>query len=380
MQPNRHRENEFLVKLSAWVELAGDLLVRGGLVAAALCTAYLLVAIFGKQIFEARPGPALERVAHLVEMAGFYLQLGAVAACLVLVLRKADNQQEIHGFILMGGLAALFLLPPVVRFVGAEMAPAQQQTSAVRATNRAFFHAGVAILATLIWPALKWLWAELKARFGRRKTEDVLDQIEIRREEPKVKSSRPVRPHVFSPCWHLPYCRDYLLEVCPAFLRKRRCWKIGVGCFCDPGMIENMIAGVKSLHTRTQAAYLRSEIEARTGIANQRRKRPPCKRCFNYVEHQHHKFAALSPLAYPLVVGVMWFGYPYVMKLWNGAQELLLRVWQAISLAPQNIDASPLEDVFGNAVASGMFTALLGMFLLLGVLRFIEIWCYKWRL
>jgi len=143
------------------------------------------------------------------------------------------------------------------------------------------------------------------------------------REKASVLKQRKM--NALSPCWQLPYCRDSIKEKCPAFVAKRRCWKFGRGCYCDEEMIQAIVRGMDSGNTDTYAR------QATTGIAPRPKKRegkPPCGKCYIYLEHQRLKHKLLSnfmlPLAIIICVG-LWKPYCAVYEvamvhgqhLWN---------------------------------------------------------------
>ncbi len=103
--------------------------------------------------------------------------------------------------------------------------------------------------------------------------------------------------NALSPCWSLPFCREVIRKQCPAFLARKTCWKFKRGCYCDDEMIARIIRG-DSL----------DKIKAPTKMSQLRK--PPCGRCYIYMEHQSHKFRMISPITIPLAVVIM-------VALWN---------------------------------------------------------------
>ena len=98
--------------------------------------------------------------------------------------------------------------------------------------------------------------------------------------------------NALSPCWSLPFCREVIRKQCPAYLARKTCWKFKRGCYCDDEMIARIIRG-DSLE----------KIKMPTTMSKSRK--PPCKRCYIFLEHQGHKFRMLSPLALPLTIVIM---------------------------------------------------------------------------
>ena len=104
----------------------------------------------------------------------------------------------------------------------------------------------------------------------------------------QVSQSRTYKRPIYrlsSRCWELPYCRDYLLKVCPAWHKKKTCWKYGSGCLCDSGMVERLV----QIELTSTAS--------RTAPAMQVPKGPQkCHTCQIYLSHEEEKFRLLSPL------------------------------------------------------------------------------------
>jgi hypothetical protein len=181
--------------------------------------------------------------------------------------------------------------------------------------------------------------------------------------------------NVFSPCWKLPFCRETIRKQCPAFLAKQTCWKFGRGCYCDEEMISRIIRG-ESLDV----------IKAPTRLSKSGK--PPCSRCHIYLEHQGHKFRALSPLTLPITALLMWVIWPFWTRLFG--QILGAPIWNTLSfdakkLAPEAIASKevasgglPPEQVMYYATI--IFGVLLGFFVMIYVAKFIEWFVYKAKL
>jgi hypothetical protein len=181
--------------------------------------------------------------------------------------------------------------------------------------------------------------------------------------------------NVFSPCWKLPYCRETIRKQCPAFLAKQTCWKFGRGCYCDEEMISRIIRG-ESLDV----------IKAPTRMSKSGK--PPCSRCHIYLEHQGHKFKALSPLTLPITALLMWVIWPFWEKLFEGVMGA--KIWDTLSFNPEKLapDALKSKEVATGGLppeqvmhyATIIFGVLLGFFVMIYVAKFIEWFVYKAKL
>jgi hypothetical protein len=186
--------------------------------------------------------------------------------------------------------------------------------------------------------------------------------------------------NAFSPCWQLPFCREVIRKQCPAYLARTTCWKFGRGCYCDEEMISRIIRG-ESLNV----------IKAPTRMS--RKGKPPCGRCYIYLEHQAHKFRLYSPLAVPATVLIVYFLWPIYTNVFNGFSHYLDRFWDLLSFNPHTLatgvlkaspeDYSHLSTLSPDQithVALTIFGVLLGFMLLIYISKFIEwaIYTAKW--
>lgn len=361
-------ESRRSILLRSYLETGIHWLQFGSLIVAGLCVAYLISGVVSGQLQTLKTPADIERARQLVSDATLLLMISSAIGSLITLAKVTEAANPTPAVVLAVGLVLWFGFPALIhsflRGRGYQANPALALLS-VRCVL-----AGQVLLVTLVLPLLRWAIREVRFKPSKKSSDEYVQSSGVARVTPAA------RPHVLSPCWKLPYCRDFLLAVCPAFKAKRRCWKIGRGCFCDTSMIENMIMGVQ----KNQRGYMRSEIDARTGISRQRsKKRPPCRRCFIYLEHQELKYRALSPLVYPGAITIIYFLWgPVIQNGWGHMQHFLWGIWERLSFAPTGA-AQQIQDEFGQQVMAGMFGMLLGLVILLGLLRLVEVWCFKWK-
>jgi hypothetical protein len=181
----------------------------------------------------------------------------------------------------------------------------------------------------------------------------------------------------FSPCWQLPFCREVIRKQCPAYLARKTCWKFGRGCYCDEEMISRIIRG-ESINV----------IKAPTRMS--RKGKPPCGRCYIYLEHQSHKFRMLSPLAVPATVIAVYLLWPVYTQLFTGFNHYLNKFWDLVSFNPRSLatgsfkidpesvkQMNQLNSDQVTHVALVIFGILLGFMLLIYISKFIEWAIYK---
>jgi hypothetical protein len=199
----------------------------------------------------------------------------------------------------------------------------------------------------------------------------------------EAKQQRIARDaNMFSPCWNLPFCREAIRKLCPAFLAKKTCWKFGRGCYCDEEMIARIVRG-ESLE----------KIKAPTRVSQS--KKPPCGRCYIYLEHQSYKFRMLSPLALPATIAICYGVWPIYSQIFKGFDKAFNSILTSLSFASINLtpDAIKATDA-GTAEAAKYATdpevaamwaqnivgVMLGFILLIYVSKFIEWVVYKAKL
>lgn len=178
---------------------------------------------------------------------------------------------------------------------------------------------------------------------------------------------------MFSPCWHLPFCREVIRLQCPAYLARKKCWKFGRGCYCDEEMIGRIIRG-ESL----------DKIKAPTVMSS---KKPPCARCHIFLEHQGLKYKMMAPLAVPATGIAMFLGWPLFTLAFLGLNTRMQALWGLMTFDTNRITPDVLKGENGKAVTSAtsqlsaertaqyglwIFGILAGFFLLIYISKFIE--------
>ncbi|MCC7491361.1 MAG: hypothetical protein IT204_03395 [Fimbriimonadaceae bacterium] len=371
---SRKKWIDSLVSVQSIVETVLDWITWAALALGCLGLIYILSGVIGGGMLRLAPAD-VARIAVGVGKITNLVMYCAVIVSFLAMARSQEHKAEVGFGVVVVGVFFWFGLAPLIAYCISVKAGHSSRVTDILIANLGL--AGRAMLLALVWPVLQWLWRQLRAVPLRKKQDAEVDNFKLRREAPK--KARPLtKPHFLSPCWHLPYCRDYLVEMCPAFRARKRCWKYGGGCFCDSSMIQAMLTGVSSGPRGGQQAWMRSELEARNTIYNQRGTKPPCRRCFIYMEHEKLKYEMMHPLAYPGAAAIMYFGYePLIKPGFAWFQESATQLWQ--QLAFQAVTEAP-KEVPGLEFATIMFTVLAGGFLLLGLLRLCELWCFKWKL
>lgn len=186
---------------------------------------------------------------------------------------------------------------------------------------------------------------------------------------------------MFSPCWKLPFCREVIRKQCPAYLAKTTCWKFGRGCYCDEEMISRIVRG-EALDV----------IKAPTRMSQQGK--PPCNRCYIFLEHQGLKYRVVSPLALPATLVAMYAAWPLYTRMSDKLSVSLQGLWDRLSFH----GSTAITDAAAKVASKGgtapstlspdqvqhaaqiMFAVLAGFYLLILISKAIEWAVYKARL
>lgn len=182
------------------------------------------------------------------------------------------------------------------------------------------------------------------------------------------------KTHLYLFCWQMPYCRDNLRKVCDAFEQKKPCWRIKTGCYCDEGLI------MKSLRRGNPAAQGSEQQFTRPPDGPSKhltpaQKRERCRQCFLYGEHQRQKFKILSPLAFPLVIGLMWVYLKPLKDLLGAALAFTDKFAGSVSFGPkpdQVAESLWLDKAATSNVVEWMFIICIGLILITYTLKAIE--------
>ena len=228
---------------------------------------------------------------------------------------------------------------------------------AVKIVSRGFRLAGTVILLLVALPGARLLLLGLWGAATRRAE---------RAYSPTAKTVPAKRLSMFSKCWDLPYCRDFLRQRCPAYKARKTCWKLGRGCYCDPSIIEGLLKGVKA-----------SELVYQEG-ATTRKTTMTCRKCPIYLEHQRLKYKALYPLAYPAAGLVIWALLPALKAVYFKGATLLTFLLARLSYAGPAA-FKPWEEALSSPFLVGIFIAISGLLVLLGLIKLTDylIWGLK---
>ena len=350
-----------------WLAPVGFWLVRVSALFGGLAIAYLMWGIFSGGM-KGSSGNAMQTVRN-VEMAIAILNwslLGAALACIILLW----EEKFVSFVIAVLGVLFYFGAAPLLRMAGDSMA--------IREAAISLQKGGLPLLVLgglkYSYDMMRWV-IDLPNRMRNVANVGVAQRAEPRQQREAQNAT------MFSPCWKLPFCREVIRKQCPAYLAKTTCWKFGRGCYCDEEMISRIIRG-ESL----------DNIKAPTRMSRQGK--PPCGRCYIFLEHQGMKYRSFSPLAIPATMGIMYFGWDTYLALTDKLVGSLGFLWSKLAFQTANTAAQVANSVTKETekaastlspeqienTAQTMFGVLLGFTLLIYMSKAIEWAIYKAKL
>jgi hypothetical protein len=288
----------------------------------AVGTAYLLWGIYGGYLAEGDP-----RTIGNLRLMGQVMTLGGALAtvCLVIV-----SYEEVTYAVLAGMVGGAYWFGTPLLMAG-QLQNANEAAADV--VQRASTLTGQCIVVIVGLRVVIEIIRYAREGPSRRATLTHID-------EDKKKVKVTTRPwYRLSRCWELPYCHQAIREFCPAYKQGRSCWRLGLGCNCDPHMIEALIrsggaergksdttSGMRGVHE----AYVRSDLTGDRVVGKAERTRT-CKDCPIYNEHQRQKFRVFNPIIITGTIVALLAGYPLFIRGYKSALEALTEIVQRLA-------------------------------------------------
>lgn len=232
-----------------------------------------------------------------------------------------------------------------------------------------FFAPGAVLILFDFWP-------RVRRAFAKPVKKDVTDGSFIVGAIPD-EVQEPYQPTLYAKCWQTPYCKKFVRGACPAYDKRKSCWRCKSGCMCDPKVIERALAGQSS-----EGRMFMRELQFRSGEVPTRKKVEPtpaekrarCRTCVIYDFHQKQKYKLISPFIVPAVVGLIWKLYPSLLAIIRSALELTERFVQRAAFLPQaqNQAVSEIPEV-----VLVMFVVWLGVIAVSYALKLLEFCIFK---
>ncbi len=247
------------------------------------------------------PAADREQMISVIELAAqAVLYCGsAVVACVVV---RFFSEEVVGQSLTVGGVLLYFGSPWFfVSLAGLDrMGGTTLPTTIVEAFRTVGAVALLPGLVLLLRDAILRVWIGVSTRrtIERRATADG-------REEECVSAG--LLAQYYPKCWEMGFCRELVRRVCPAYEKKKSCWKLGLGCYCDEKTIlrahRQAQPGAAQAQTIPDASAPVSADSERL-VRSLRKSR--CKSCAIYSEHQVQKYKILSPMVFPTVLAVLW--------------------------------------------------------------------------
>jgi len=330
-----------VAKPEAWLSEVLDKIQRpaailGGIagMAAGLTFVYLLYGAFAGYLVAVTLYPdAYAHAAHNLALALRFFWISSLVALVCLTLAYVDSLTYYVLSALVG--VALVMLPSLVIAGQFYRAGLMHQGPLAFALGHAFVYIGGLVLGVAILRGLFEAIASVRLRLLAKA--EAPQQVEQAPAETKGTGKRPFWHFLWlRPCWEMPYCKDYAREVCPAYARRKSCWRLKKGCLCDPDFITRLLEKgtvVAKGQNREDVAKRWLEAEAKERAATGKAK-PDCKHCVIYLQHQREKFQLASVLVVPALI----------LGLWLLRNSLFLAYERGVFLAARLVGAISLGD------------------------------------
>jgi len=207
-------------------------------------------------------------------------------------------------------------------------------------------------------------------------------------EVPEVKGAG--RGSIMRKCWELHFCRGSVRTTCPRYVESVPCWRRRSGCYCDHDLAGRLMASVggnasvkmqvaEELETQQRRAQqLQQRLQRQQGRSKQAA-RKICRECPIYLEHQKHKYKALSWLAYPATVIIILLSSDSIRSAYDWADRQVADFIGGYSFIPHHLLSHPVENMpWLNA--PNAFVVIVGVIVLAVLLQLVEFAVFQLKL
>jgi hypothetical protein len=342
------------------VVIVFEMVMRAALVAFLLTAAYFVYAVAAGhvQAFEQMRGPGyhFERLKIVLNLqrAGTILDISGVYLAFYIFLSGYERQER---FLMLGAVFALFYFGlPFLFFNVLAFSPENVAAGEILFHLRAVGDCCLSVAAfRLACEIVSILKNGIPASYYAKT---------VKKAAPR--SGQPEAPRslrMLKRCWELPYCQDFLLSVCPAWKRKKTCWKTGSGCMCDPGMMESLMQ-----HDAGMANWVGSSQQANRAPKGIKK----CHTCSIYLAHEEQKFNIISPLVPVISIGLLVVGWNYLILFYQHFARWTGQLIGAIALGPTRSLSDQWTHTFLDPVAQYSFLICGCLILISYALKFTE--------
>ena len=285
----------FRSQIACFLESITALILKVGVPVLVISTIYLAYAVFGggiRSMAEMSKGDRSYLI-YGVSMAVKALQWSSIAVVAALVVRFF--YEDVLGQVLAVTGAVLFFLGP---YAFGDIAARYMITGnwLYNTIARAFIYLGTVYLLPGLFLVIRdAIWRILNNISERQEIMSCWGDEDRRRQQFQKKC-------IYGKCWDLPYCRDFVKSMCPAFKSKKPCWQLKLGCYCDENTILSAMLTNGKSDVQAKGILQSLGLGESTGrkISN-KAKRARCRRCSIYSEHQRQKYRIATPMVFPMV-------------------------------------------------------------------------------
>lgn len=188
------------------------------------------------------------------------------------------------------------------------------------------------------------------------------------------------KPRIYARCWQMPYCRDFVRKVCPAYQGRKSCWRLRSGCYCDEKTMLRALGAQSS-----EGKMFAKEVNYRTGgllgskTLTSAQKIQLCRNCVIFQYHQAQKYKLASPLVFPAAAALIWVLYPSIEMLFRSVVKFTDQFMKMVSFLPQASANAPDISQIPEFVF-WMFVAWIAIVAVSYGLRFVEFCVFKMQI
>lgn len=293
-------------QVSNLLDSISTLALKLGLVVLGLATAYLLYVLFGGKLTAAASKADQAYLAQTAGIAKLMLIGGAAAVVGACCIRFFSEETVGLIMTIVGGV--LYFLAPM----------------GINALTLETIHKNTLYLSILqqittvgmicLIPGCLLLMRDVVLQFARIISRQAMPKTADEKGKPRQANS------VYASCWNMPQCNDRVKRVCPAWSKRKSCWRIKAGCLCDQDVIRKALVARDPQQGGDLSDGPKVATQPRIVLTPQQKKER-CRVCTIYSEHQRQKFAIASPIAVLAVITVFVLIYGRLSQWLYGVLE-----------------------------------------------------------
>jgi len=368
----RSKQARFSSKLAAALDELSALGLKLGGVMLVIIAGYIIYALQSGTLDKMAEMSVHQRWQAVELIRSACRALGAAGLVVTLCVFVRYYREEFLGYALsLAGALLYFGLPYMLASHGGDLVAEAKKAAGViiqtlRTTGLVLFVPGSALIAR-----------DVALRLFRSLTERKISRGAIvwGREE---RANLGLTRKLYGSCWDMPYCREYVRSVCRAYVKRKPCWRLKAGCYCDEGVIQRAIKARGVGDEFVKAARFTHDSAGHRGLSAAE-KRARCRRCAIYAEHQQQKYKIASTLVVPAVVVAIWRLMPDIQIWLQRAVAFADRFMKIATIQPPQSAGGGdwAGGTSGFGTVEWMFIAWLGIMLVSYALQLVEYLIFK---